>query len=151
MAVRPVSFSMAGVAVQHDEAGHGGTVVWSLLANAIGTTGTAVATQLDVPCPVCGAVSRHPITGGIAGAIVQRLFALWAATHPAVYGLPSRPAATAVRDAVYALIEARGGTVARPAADPAGLVDPTAPEPASDGLPVDVRPDGAMRPPEWTP
>jgi hypothetical protein len=151
MAIRPLGFSRAGVEVWHDEADHGGTVAWTLLANATGAGGAPDPTRLDLPCPGCGVVSRHPVTGGIANGIAQRLFALWAAAHPTAYGLPARPTATAVRDAVYALIEAQRGAVARPDADPAALVDPTAPEPASTVLHADVRPDGAMRPPEWTP
>ena len=81
MSVRPAAFNANGsIDVVHDDSpdGHGGTIpagqiVASLFVQYPGAA-TADHRALALTCPVCGAVSIHPIGGGAAPAEVQELF-----------------------------------------------------------------------------
>jgi hypothetical protein len=77
MAVRPVAFdSSGGASVWHDEMGHGGAVAFGSIVFGRRDDGSVDPTILVLPCPVagCNGASAHPVGGGAAGAIVQKLF-----------------------------------------------------------------------------
>lgn len=90
MAIRPLTISADGnVEVYHDEMGHGGVVRLADLAHAPDGMGGVDPRFLLLPCPVCGAVTLHPASGGGAPEQVQRLFAAKFRRH----GIPQRPGA----------------------------------------------------------
>jgi len=75
MAVRPVGFDpTGGISALHDELGHGGAVAFADVAFGRAGDGSLDADHLLLVCPVCGAVSAHPITGGCDPVRVQLLF-----------------------------------------------------------------------------
>lgn len=64
--------------VTHDEAGHSGTIDPASITHTQNIDGTENHHFLLVPCPVCGAVSTHPVGGGAQPALVQQLFVMHA-------------------------------------------------------------------------
>lgn len=81
MSVRPVTITRTGLGVYHDDLGHGGVIPLAQLRFAPDGTPGAKGNAVDqrvvtLTCPVCGATSYHPISGGAARSDVQRLFAL---------------------------------------------------------------------------
>jgi hypothetical protein len=84
MSVRPLAFQGGILTVWHEDEGHGGDIPlanlrfeYDLPAGApVTDTGTSFnLREAPLSCPVCGAVSVHPITGGAARRVVQLLFA----------------------------------------------------------------------------
>jgi hypothetical protein len=91
MAIRTVAFDPSGgITVNHDEAGHGGAVAFADLVFARNPDGTVNPDFLVVPCPVagCGALSVHPVGGGAAPAMVQKLFLRVVSRRAAALGIP---------------------------------------------------------------
>lgn len=77
MSIRPVSFSADGsISVWHDEAGHGGNIAFSDVRFGRSIDGTVNLRFIELSCPFpgCGSGSIHPIGGGAAPAMVQKLF-----------------------------------------------------------------------------
>lgn len=67
-----------GALVLHRELGHGGTVLGVAVTFVTRPDGTTDKNYLYLPCPVCGAVSCHPVSGGSNPPEVQKQFArLW--------------------------------------------------------------------------
>jgi hypothetical protein len=79
MAVEIVTHRQDGGAeVIHTEAGHGGIVLGIRVEFARNRDGSVDKNYLTMPCPVCGAVSTHPVGGGCQPVEVQMEFArLW--------------------------------------------------------------------------
>ena len=101
MSVRPVSFDTSGgVVVLHDEAGHGGAVAFADIAFGRRGDGVVDPDWLVIVCPVCGAVSMHPIAGGSHPALVQKLFLRTVLRRAAALGIP-------VGQRTFAAIKAR--------------------------------------------
>lgn len=70
MSVNPIALDASGdVEISH--AGHQATVP---AAECILRNDGGPATAIEIHCPVCGAVSVHPVGGGAAPEMVQRLF-----------------------------------------------------------------------------
>lgn len=119
MAIIPTTISGDGtVTVAHTEAGHGGPVQLADLQHVPDGAGGVDPHYLLLPCPVCGAVSIHPASGGAAPREVQRLFAAKFKAH----GVPQRPDAAGkkrppkpvkdwkeAKDSLRALVEAQDG------------------------------------------
>lgn len=75
MAIRPVSYDpTGGVTVAHDELGHTGAVAFADVRFGQSSDGGTDVDVLSVGCPVCGAASFHPVTGGGDPLRVQLLF-----------------------------------------------------------------------------
>lgn len=67
-----------GAVVEHREMGHGGIVLGVNVRFVTNPDGTTNADFLLMPCPICAAVSCHPISGGSSGFQNQMEFArLW--------------------------------------------------------------------------
>lgn len=85
MAVRPLASSTNGnVQVWHDEGQHGATVTLADLKVAKTPDGRPNYRFTSLTCPVCGAVSLHPASGGCDPEQVQRLFARLILANPAI-------------------------------------------------------------------
>ena len=69
--------------VVHDDApggSHSGVIDPATIAHTANMDGSENHNFLTVPCPVCGAVSTHPVGGGAQPPLVQRLFIIHAET-----------------------------------------------------------------------
>lgn len=85
MAVRPILSSKDGsVQVWHDEGEHGATVTLADLKPGRSPDGRPNYRFASLTCPVCGAVSVHPASGGCDPDQVQRLFAHLILANPAI-------------------------------------------------------------------
>jgi hypothetical protein len=93
MAVRPVAYDpTGGVAVWHDEGGHGGAVAFAAVRFGQKDDGTPNPEALELTCPVCGALSVHPTGGGAAPGAVQKLFVRTLVRRAALPALAIPPA-----------------------------------------------------------
>lgn len=126
MSIRPVGFSGTGIEVVHDEFGHGGTVAFGDINFAARVGGGVDRRFIVIVCPVlgCNSMSVHPLSGGAAPRVIQRLFAhmlkrLGVATGgtlpPAIVsalGLPDGDVSTwdAVKAKLRILVERMDGT-----------------------------------------
>jgi hypothetical protein len=67
-----------GALVRHGELGHGGVVLGVNVQFVTRRDGTLDADYLLLPCPVCDAVSTHPVSGGSNPPATQHQFGrLW--------------------------------------------------------------------------
>lgn len=106
MAVRPILSSKDGsVQVWHDEGQHGATVTLADLKPGRNPDGRPNYRFTSLSCPVCGAVSLHPASGGCDPEQVQRLFAHLVLANPAI---PARTW-TAAKVALKQLVEDMDG------------------------------------------
>lgn len=83
-------------AVVHDDAGHAGTIDPTTITNSQNVDGTHNHSFLNITCPVCGAVSTHPVGGGAQPQSVQQMFVVHAQTS----GCPCGQVAAADPDAL---------------------------------------------------
>jgi hypothetical protein len=77
MSVYVTDFSVTPWAVVHDDASggaHSGTVDPTTIRHTTNIDGTENHNFLMVVCPVCQAVSTHPVGGGAQPASVQQMF-----------------------------------------------------------------------------
>lgn len=75
MSVHPTTYAGDGsINVWHDEADHGGVVTFADVRFARNADNSVNALFITLACPVCGAVSMHPVGGGSHPALVQKLF-----------------------------------------------------------------------------
>jgi|SRR5215472_3975799 len=74
MSVYVSDFSTTPWHVVHDDAGHTGTVDPATIAHTKNVDGTDNHDYLIVVCPVCDAVSTHPVGGGAQPQSVQQMF-----------------------------------------------------------------------------
>ena len=89
MAVRPIAYDPTGDAtVLHDELGHTGAATFATVVFGRLVDGSVDSDVLIVACPVCGAVSCHPIGGGAAPGPVQKLFVRTVLRRAAALGIP---------------------------------------------------------------
>jgi hypothetical protein len=100
MSVRPVSYDPSGgVTVWHDEMGHGGAVAFAQIVFGRRDDGSVDPTLLVLPCPVpgCNGSSVHPIGGGAAAGLVQKLFLRTILRRAAALGIAATFAAAKLR------------------------------------------------------
>jgi hypothetical protein len=113
MAVRPLDYFPNGdITVVHDEAGHGGTI--SLFDQQYQTRldGTVDEDWIGLACPEpgCGAVSYHPVGGGCARGLVQKMFARsWMMRAEELNIPPDERGWSDIRDRVCAHADAMDG------------------------------------------
>ncbi|MBO0884828.1 MAG: hypothetical protein J2P17_31755 [Mycobacterium sp.] len=62
--------------VTHDDAGHSGSIDPTTVQHPLRPDGTPDHNFALVVCPVCGAVSTHPVGGGAQPESVQRMFVI---------------------------------------------------------------------------
>ena len=74
MSVFISDFSTTPWTVVHDDAGHQGTIDPAAITHTTNIDGSENHLFLIVPCPVCDAVSTHPVGGGAQPAAVQQMF-----------------------------------------------------------------------------
>jgi hypothetical protein len=67
--------------ISHDDAGHGGSIDPATVQHPLRIDGTPDHNYALVTCPVCGAVSTHPVGGGAAPESVQQMFVVMAQTN----------------------------------------------------------------------
>lgn len=60
--------------VVHDELGHSGSIQPTDVVHTLNMDGSHNHNYASVTCPVCGAVSTHPVGGGAQPALVQQMF-----------------------------------------------------------------------------
>lgn len=112
MAIRPVAFLPGGdIRCWHDEGDHGGVVAEADVRFASRPTGPD-ARFIEITCPVagCGAVSVHPVGGGVDPSRIQRLFLRLVLRRAAALGLPAgQRSFAAVKARVRLMIEAMDG------------------------------------------
>lgn len=111
MSVRPVSFDpTGGVGVWDDERGHGGPVAFADVRFGRNADGSVNPDGVDITCPVCGAVSSHPIGGGCDAPRVQLLFARIWLRRAVLLGIPTGERTWAgIKLRVKARVEAMDG------------------------------------------
>jgi hypothetical protein len=102
MSVYPVAFyPNATMDVWHLDSpnyNHGGNVSIDVPVFATTRRNTKDYDIIVVTCPVCGAICKHPISGGAAPMPVQELFLrAYRRTAEVIPGLPARPAGNAGR------------------------------------------------------
>lgn len=74
MSVYISDFSGPEWLVVHDEAGHSGTLQPTDVTYTTNMDGSLNHSYANVTCPVCGAVSTHPVGGGAQPSLVQQMF-----------------------------------------------------------------------------
>lgn len=74
MSVFVSDFSTTPWTVIHDEAGHTGTIDPATIKHTLNMDSSENHNFLIVTCPVCQAVSTHPVGGGAQPELVQQLF-----------------------------------------------------------------------------
>lgn len=108
MSVRPVAFDPSGgITVHHDELQHGGTVSLSGVRFGRKVDGTVDTDWISVTCPVCGAISFHPVSGGADAPRIQKLFLRTYLRRAAALGIQATFAAAKAR--VKARVQAMDG------------------------------------------
>lgn len=84
MSVRPVSMQRGALTVWHDEEDHGGDVALATIRFEYDTSQARQEEDygkifnhaiIPLTCPVCGAISAHPIGGGADSVGMGRVFA----------------------------------------------------------------------------
>jgi len=89
MAVRPTAFDpTGGVSVSHDDLGHTGAVAFAGVRFGRDADGSVNPLLIEIACPVCGALSVHPIGGGCDAARIQLLFARTYLRRAVALGIP---------------------------------------------------------------
>ena len=114
MSVKPTAFTRTptsvDITVWHDEAGHGGTVAFADLTFSRNPDASVNPRFLNIPCPVCGAVSTHPIAGGATPKQIQFLFALIYRRRAVALGIPvGQRTWDAIKTRVRAAVETMDG------------------------------------------
>lgn len=108
MAVRPIAFDPSGgITVSHDDLGHTGTVAFADVRFARNIDNSIHSLFLIITCPVCGAVSTHPVAGGCDAPRVQKLFLRTYLRRAALLGIPATFAAA--KERVKARVTAMDG------------------------------------------
>jgi hypothetical protein len=84
--------------VQHDEAGHGGTIDPATVVYTTDPGGGSNHNFLVITCPMCDSVSTHPVGGGAQPPLVQEMFVRKVNANGCVcpMGKDVQPASTAV-------------------------------------------------------
>lgn len=72
----------------HEELSHGGVVAFAAVRFGRDEAGGVNVDVLEVACPVCGALSVHPVGGGADPARIQLLFLRTIRRRRAILGLP---------------------------------------------------------------
>lgn len=110
MSVRPIAFAAdGGITVLHDDLGHTGAVAFADMRFGRGPDGAVDPDFLVIACPVCGAVSVHPIGGGCDPVRVQLLFARIYSRRRAALGIPTGATWQQIKDRVRTRVEAMDG------------------------------------------
>jgi hypothetical protein len=74
MSVFVSDFSGAEWVVTHDDLGHSGSIQPTDVVYTTNIDGSTNHNFASVTCPVCGAVSTHPVGGGAQPPLVQQMF-----------------------------------------------------------------------------
>lgn len=91
MSIYPVAFSAdGGITVFHSEAEHGGDIAFADINFGRKPDDSIDITTLVLHCPFpgCGSASFHPIGGGAAPGMVQKLFVRVIRRRAAILGIP---------------------------------------------------------------
>ena len=81
MSVFVSDFSGSEWLVVHDELGHTGSIQPTDVTYTTNLDGSANHNFASVTCPVCGAVSTHPVGGGAQPESVQQMFVTMCQTN----------------------------------------------------------------------
>lgn len=73
----------------HDDLNHGGDVAFVDVRFGRDIDGSVLVDCIELNCPVCGALSIHPISGGCAPGPVQKLFLRTIIRRAVPLGIPA--------------------------------------------------------------